>query len=132
MRVSFDESLPPIECSSVAEVNLILDRLDAQCGPNAPILVCIDTPTHRFDIGLGTDPTFVIVNTQPCDGEFWISRGDPAATGRQDFYGCGVHQQVDVRNLIPMTAAREALNMLMTSGQRWSGVHWEDWNRQPA
>src|SRR5262245_13972984 len=98
MEVAFAEDKPPIHCDSLADLDETLDGLHASCDRRTPILVCIDLPVHRVDIGLGTDPTVIVVNTQPCDGEYWISVGDEKAKGHADFFGCGNHQQFPRRH----------------------------------
>ena len=67
MDVAFAENKPPIHCDSLADLDETLDGLHASCDRRTPILVCIDLPEHRIDIGLGTDVTVVVVNTPPCD-----------------------------------------------------------------
>jgi hypothetical protein len=135
--VYFAENQPPIRCESVAELDAALDRLHWACEPSQPILVCIDLPQHRLDIGLGADPTFVIVNTQSCDGEYWITVADDAVAGVQirgsvDFFGCGNHQEMARRNLIPAGVARQVIRNFVVSGQRSASVFWEDWSGELA
>jgi hypothetical protein len=132
VEVHFADGKPPVHCDSLAELDAALDRLHRDCDPRYPILVCIDLPEQRLDIGLGADPTFVIVNTQPCDGEYWISVGDELASGDADFFGCGTHQQVARRHLIPFEPARSAVREFVRSGVRSPEVRWEDWAGRPA
>lgn len=135
MDVYFDERQPPVHCESLTELDATLDRLHRDT--LNPILVCIDMPEHRLDIGLGADPTFVIVNTQPCDGEYWITVADEALSGIEipgvaDFYGCGNHQQVARRNLIPIGTARQIVREFVATGQRSRSVFWHDWTGELA
>jgi len=132
LEVYFAEGKPPVHCQSLVELDAALDRLHRECDPRYPILVCIDLPEHRLDIGLGADPTFVIVNTQPCDGEYWISVGDERAEGYADFYGCGNHQQLARRHLVRLESAREAIREFVRSGRGAAEVAWEDWAGRPA
>lgn len=132
MEVYFAEGKPPARCESPAELDATLDRLHRECDPRHPILICIDLPDHRLDIGLGADPTFVIVNTQPCDGTYWISVGEDRAEGYVDIYGCGNHQQIARRHLIPLELARSAIREFLQSGIRMPGVRWEDQAGRPA
>ncbi len=132
MEVYFDDVKPPIHCDSTTELDTALDRLHLDCEPKYPILVCIDLPEHRLDIGLGADPTFLIVNTQPCDGEYWISVGDRRASGVGDFFGCGTHQQVERRHFIPFSLARQAIREFVQTKKRSALIQWEDWAGDPA
>jgi hypothetical protein len=126
LEVAFAENKPPINCDSIAALDEVLDRLHAGCEPGSPILVCIDLPGHRIDIGLGVDPTVIVVNTQPCDGEYWISVGDEKAVGDANFYGCGNHQQFARRHLIPVALARSAVREFIRTGVRSPDVRWAD------
>lgn|GEM_PF-4430339 len=132
MEVHFAEGKPPIHCDSLTELDAALDRLHRICDAEHPILVCIDLPAYRLDIGLGADPTFVIVNTQPCDGEYWISVGDERARGVAAFHGCGDYQEFDRRHLVPLELARSAIREFILSGIRTPAIHWEDWAGRPA
>jgi hypothetical protein len=132
LEVYFAEGEPPVHCESLAELEATLDLLHRDCEPRHPILVCIDLPRQRLDIGLGADPTFVIINTQPCDGEYWISVGDEVTSGYADFYGCGHHQQLARRHLIPLESARSAIRTFVQSGVRSPEVCWEDWAGRAA
>ena len=132
MEVYFSEGKPPIHCESLAELDATLDRLHRDSDSRCPILVCIDLPEHRLDVGLGADQTFVIVNTQPCDGEYWISVGNERAAGYADFYGCGNHQQLAQRHLIPVESARVFIREFIRSGHATPEVRWEDWAGRPA
>jgi hypothetical protein len=132
LEVFFGEGKPPIHCDSLAELDAALDRLHRDCDPRFPILVFIDLPEHRLDIGLGADSTFVILNTQPCDGEYWITIGDERAKGFVAFHGCGVYQEIARKHLIPLEAARSVVRQFIHSGIRSPGVRWVDWAGRPA
>jgi len=80
---------------------------------------------------LGSDPTFVIVNTQPCDGEYWISVGDELAKGFAAFQGCGDYQEIAQKHLIPLESARLAVREFVRSGVRSPEVSWVDWAGRP-
>jgi hypothetical protein len=127
LEVYFAEGKAPVHCESLADLDATLDRLHRECDPRYPILVCIDLPEHRLDIGLGADPTFVIVNTQPCDGEYWISVGDEGACGVAAFHGCGVYQEFARKHLVPLVLARAAIREFVCSGIRTPEIRWEDW-----
>jgi hypothetical protein len=126
MKITFNEDADPVECGSSTELDSVLDALHAAA--SLPILVCVDLPDHRLDIGLGMDPSFLIVNTQPCDGEYWSAVGDESASGAVDVFGCGNHQAVDSRNLIPLADARRALRAFVETGIKSPLLSWEDWS----
>jgi hypothetical protein len=128
MKVTFDEDAAPMECASLAELDSVLDAIHREA--SLPILVCVDLPEHRLDIGLGMDPSFLIVNTQPCDGEFWRALGDRQSGESVDVFGCGVHQQVDSQYLIPLADARRALRAFVETGTRSPLLSWADWSGQ--
>jgi hypothetical protein len=126
MKVTFDEDAAPIECATLAELDSVLDAVHAAA--SSPILVCVDLPEHRLDIGLGMDPSFLIVNTQPCDGEYWVALGDGPAGDELDVFGCGVHQTVNSQYLIPLSDTRRALRAFVETGIRSPLLSWEDWS----
>jgi hypothetical protein len=132
LEVHFASGQPPVHCESLADLDATLDRLHGECDPRYPILVCIALPEHRLDIGLGADPTFLIVNTQPCDGEYWISVGDERAEGHADFYGCGTHQQLARRHFIHLEMARQAIREFVRTGRVGPGIQWQDWAGRAA
>jgi hypothetical protein len=132
LDVYFAEDHPPIHCESLAELDATLDHLHQDCDPRYPILVCIDLPEQRLDIGFGADPTILIVNNQPCDGEYWISVGDDRAKGVAAFHGCGAYEEFQRRHLIPLESARSAIREFVRSGKRSREFCWEDYARRPA
>jgi hypothetical protein len=130
--VFFEEGKPPIVCRSLAEMDETLDRLHEECDPARPICVEVAIPGHRIDIGLGTDPTFICVQVEPCDGEHYLPTGDEAAEGWKDFYGCGNHTPFGRRNFVSLLMVRDALREFVEH-QRLSGViRWQDWAGRPA
>jgi hypothetical protein len=112
----------------LGELDSVLDAIHGAA--SVPILVCVDLPEHRLDIGLGMDPSFLTVNAHPCDGEFWTALGNGPAGESADVFGCGVHQQVDSQYLIPLADARCGLRAFVETGTRSPSLSWADWSGQ--
>jgi hypothetical protein len=109
-----------------------LDRLHGECRPGRPICVNVVVPGHWITVGLGADPTFVLESVEPCDGEWYISVGDDAAEGREDFYGCGNHTPFERRNFVPLAVARQAVREFAEHQRRTRLIRWQDWGGRPA
>ncbi len=86
--VYFDESKPPIRCRSLQEVDAALDKLHREVDPTkCPLAVAIKVFGHEIDMGLGADPTFLCLQIEPCDGEYYLPVGEEIETESQMFYG---------------------------------------------
>ena len=117
---------------SLAEMDAVLDRLHRECTPGHPICANVVIPGYWVTIGLGTDPTFVLVNVEPCDGEWYISVGDESAKGWADFFGCGNHTPFERRTFVPLSVARRAVREFVQQGRRATVIRWHDWAGRPA
>ena len=92
-----------------------------------PLGVSIVIPGYEVDMGLGTDRSFVCVQVEPCDGEFYLALGDPSATGEHVmFYGAGQDSYWAPKNLIPLATAREAVRYFVQHQRRWPQLRWQD------
>lgn len=126
IQVHYDDASPPLKCSSSVELDLLLDRLTADA--SLPILVDIRVPGFIVQIGLGLDPTFVIVNTgHENDGEYVVTVGDAKAEGMVEVYGCGTYSEMSRRNLVPHNMARDAVRHFVDSGVLSASVCWNNW-----
>jgi hypothetical protein len=130
--VYFAEEAPPIECRSLAEMDATLDNLHRKCLPGHPICVNVVVPGYWVTIGLGADPTFVIASVEPCDGRWYISRGDDAAEGRTDFYGCGNVKSIEQRAFVPLSLARQAVREFAEHQRRTGVILWHDRADRPV
>ena|SRR5258708_32044906 len=131
-EVHYGEEEQPILCRSVAEMEAILDCLHRECRPDRPICVNVVLPQYWITIGLGTDPTFVLVSVEPCDGEWYLSVGNQSAEGWKDFYGCGNHTPFERRNFVPLELARQAVREFVEHQRRSRIIRWQDCADQDA
>lgn len=113
------------------ELTEVLRRLH-DCDPEMPICVSVAIPHYQIHIGLGSDPTFLIVDVEPFDGEYYISVGETEAVGYKDFYGCGNHTPFDTRNFIPFEPALAAVCEFVADQKRSVNIAWENWDREPV
>jgi hypothetical protein len=132
IAVHFDEGRPPIVCRSVLEVDATLDRLHRDADPTCPLAVAIKVFGHEIDLGLGADPTFLCLQIQPCDGEYYIAVGEQTEGDPRVFYGAGQDSYWHPKNLVPMKAARSAVRFFIEQQQRSPDLRWQDWEGRDA
>jgi hypothetical protein len=130
--IYFAEDTPPIRCTSLGEMEAILRGLHGNCHPEKPICVVIEVPHYQINLGLGTDPTFVMIHVEPYDGEYYITVGDPEAGGDVGFHGCGNWTPFDCRSFIPFNDALAVVREFVRDQQRSARVRWENWNQEPV
>jgi hypothetical protein len=129
INVYYDECKPPIRCRSLQEVDTTLDRLHREADPTKdPLAVAIKVFGHEIDTGLGTDPTFLCLQIEPCDGECYLAVGEQTAGETRTFYGAGQDSYWHPKNLIPLEVARSAVRYFIQHQQRDPSVRWQDWN----
>ena len=126
--VYYDDRKPPIECSSLEEVDAVLDKLHQGVDPTkVPLMVAIKVFGHEIDMGLGTDPTFICLQIEPCDGEYYLAVGDQVKGERRMFYGAGQDSYWEPENLIPLESSRSAARHFIQHQLRSPDVRWQDW-----
>ena len=126
--VYYDERRPPIKCRSLAEVDDALDKLHREAAPaKDPLAIAIKVFGHEIDTGLGTDPTFLCLQIEPCDGEHYLAVGEQTEGESRMFYGAGQDNYWHVENLIPLQDARAAIRYFIEHQQRSPSVRWQDW-----
>jgi hypothetical protein len=77
IAVYFDEHEKPVTCRSLEEVDTLLDRLHREADPTeCSLAVAIKVFGHEIDMGLGTDQTFLCLQIEPCDGEYFLAVGE--------------------------------------------------------
>ncbi len=131
--VYYDEREPPIRCSSLQEVDAALDRLHRDVDPTkCPLAVAIKVFGHEIDIGLGADPTFLCLQIEPCDGEYYLPVGNDTEGESRMFYGAGQDSYWDPRSLIPLEMARSAARYFIEHQRRSPLVRWQDWEGRHA
>jgi hypothetical protein len=125
--VYYDESKPPIRCRSLQEVDATLDKLHREADPTKdPLAVAIKVFGHEIDTGLGTDPTFLCLQIEPCDGEYYLAVGEQTEGETRMFYGAGQDSYWQPKNLIPTEEARSAVRYFIEHQQRAPAVGWQD------
>jgi hypothetical protein len=88
--VFFDEREPPIRCRSLEEVGAALERLHRAADPaKCPLAVAIKVFGHAVCMGLGTNPTFLCLQIEPCDGEYYLAVREQTEGETRMFYGAG-------------------------------------------
>jgi hypothetical protein len=126
--VYYREQRPPIKCCSVAEVDAALDKLHREADPATyPLAVAIQVFGHQIAMGLGTDPTFLMVGMEPCDGEYYVAVGDQTEGETRMFYGAGQDSYWPPKNMIPLDAARSAARYFIEHQKRSPSLRWQDW-----
>lgn len=130
--VYFRDGKPPIVCHSVQEVDAALDRLHREADPKHPLAVAIKVFGHEIDLGLGADPTFLCLQIEPCDGEYYLAVGDQTEGGPRMFYGAGQDSYWHPKNLIPLESARSAVRFFIEHQRGSPAVRWQDWDGRDA
>lgn len=131
ISIHFDDAQPPIRCHSIQEVDATLDALHRNAlGKTPPLTVAIEVFGHEVDLGLGTDPTFLHLQIQPCDGEYYLAVGDLTEGEVKMFYGAGQDSYWEPKNLIPLELARSAARFFVEHQRRCPLVRWQDWKGQ--
>lgn len=129
--VFFAECNPPIRCRSLQEVDAALDKLHREADQSrCPLAVAIKVFGHEILTGLGTDPTFLYVQIEPCDGEYYLAVGEQTEGEPRMFYGAYQDSYCDPKNLIPLETARSAVRYFIEHQRRSPSVRWQDWNGQ--
>lgn len=128
-KLSVAENQPPFRVTSLPGLEARLRELHAACEPEQPICAQVDIPGYEICVGLGADPTFVMIHVEPYDGEFYISRGDTEAVGCVGFSGCGHWTPMDKRNFVPFADALHAVLEFVGTRQLSSSISWENWNQ---
>lgn len=131
--VYFAQGAPPIRCHSVAEMDGVLDRLQAaELDQKAadkvrcPLEVCIAFTGYEIVTGLGSAETFVMLGAEPYD-KWYVAVADEKADGDDKKMFYGVHQDTYwvPKHLIPVTAARDAVRYFVEHQQRSQALTWE-------
>jgi len=127
--IYFDEHKPPIRCRSLAEVDAALDKLHREAdASNAALAVAIKVFGHEIDTGLGAERTFLCLQIEPCDGEFYLAVGEQTEGETKMFYGAGQDSYWQPKNLVLLEAARSAVRYFIEHQKRSPCVRWQDGN----
>jgi hypothetical protein len=131
IRVFSDDTMPPIKCHSVAEMDAALDRLHAAAlhrelaGSGGPLSVLIAIPGYNIHTGLGSPESFVMLGAAPYD-EWYVAVGDEEAQGdKRMFFGVGQDSYWAPKHLIPLGVARDAVRYFVEHQQRSPALMWE-------
>src|SRR5262249_33885983 len=129
--VCFDERKPSITCKSIKQVDLALDNLHREVDPTkCPLCVSIAVFGHQVLTGLGVDQSFVCINIEPCDGEFYLTVGEQPAGEAKMFWGAAQDSYWNPKNLIPYKKARAAVRYFIKHQRRYPSVRWQDWSER--
>jgi hypothetical protein len=126
------ESKTPLLVHSIDEVDSTLEELQQQYLTKGPTSVVITEAEKDFELtdqiglGLGIDPTFVLIQIAPCDGEYYFAVGDELAKGSVEFFGAGEFIVVERRNFIPWPLVRQVVQEFLEHNRRTTLVRWED------
>jgi hypothetical protein len=131
--VHFAQGKPPIQCHTVAEMDVVLDRLHASSldrkstdNYGCPLSVSIAIPGYEIGTGLGSAEVFMTVNTDPFDDFLYVAVGDEAAKGDDKmFYGFHQDTYWEPKHLIPVATARDAIRYFVEHQQRSPKLKWE-------
>jgi hypothetical protein len=127
--VYYRDQQPPIKCCSITELDAVLDKLHREADPTThPLAVAIQLFGHQITMGLGTNPTFLVVAMAPCDGEYYVAVGDQTEGETLMFYGAGQDSYWPPKNMIPLDAARSAARYFVEHQKRSPSLRWQDWS----
>src|SRR5262245_57637111 len=133
-----ETDVEPIVFRSVDELDSTLERLQREYTTKGPTSVVISEAGKKFGtgdeigLGLGLDPTFVLIQIAPCDGEYYFSVGDDAAAGSVEFFGAREIIVVDRLHFVPWQMVRVAIREFLEYGRRTKLLRWQDSFGQPA
>jgi len=127
IAIYFDEAQPPIVRDSLDQVEAELDRLHQRaCTQTIPLAAAIKVFGHEIDFGLGTVLTFLCLQIDPCDGEYYLAVGTQEEGECQMFYGAGQDSYWEPKNLIPIEDARMAIRYFIEHRRRHPSLRWQD------
>ena len=124
----------PITCQSLDDLIVTLDDLQRAYLSKSPTSVGISEAEKAFGegdiigVGIGIDPTYVVINIKPCDGEFYQSAGDPRAAGTMQLGGFCEPVYMDRNCFVPWPLALQAVREFVEFGRRTASICWHDWS----
>jgi hypothetical protein len=136
IEIYFAEQTAPIVCHSVTEVDIALDRLDAetrarlqQPDSGHPLAITVVIPGFQVYMGLGASRSYICIAVEPCDGEYYTAVGDATASGESHmYYGSGQDSYWAPKNLLPPPVVRAALRYFLEHQRRPPELRWQDWD----
>jgi hypothetical protein len=124
-------------CYSLDELDSTIEQLQRELIAEGPTSVVISEAGDarlgdEIGLGLGIDPTFVLIQIAPCDGEYYISAGNADSVGNVEFFGARELIVVDRRHFVPWRVVRGAVREFLEHGRFTKMVRWLDCHGQPA
>lgn len=116
------------EVDSPADLETLLDQIAAECElEEKPLLVSVNLPDGTsLAAGLGRQESVLNFVSASADPPSFTSSG---TNSRDDkvvhFYYQGSWTEFPVKNLIPLSQAREAVRLFAKDGRRPQNVEWE-------
>ncbi len=110
----------------------VLHEIGRNCDRDRPLCATVEIPHYLLHVGLGADPTFVMVQVEPFDGEYYLSVGDAGATDSVGFGGCGNWTPFHRRNFVPFAEAMRAVREFVRDQRRTENIRWENGEGMPA
>jgi len=109
--------------SSPAELDSIVSNLEVSSSP----IFTVEHNDSQATVGLSSAGWFIQVAPLSGDPPYFVTVGNPSATGVATFFLHGVHHtEIPRRNLISSDAARQVLSEFALSGSRSTMVSWEE------
>lgn len=124
-----DPQLVQASVTDVAELERLLDQLDAQAAATQPFIAEFVTSNGaRLGVGLGASAGSVLSFKRSHDPPYYVSAGRPESAGDDDigFYYQGHRSEFSEEALVPMKLARLALERFLATGERPEVVDWEE------
>jgi hypothetical protein len=104
-----------------------LNRIAEMTQPDRPTIVHICAHGHEVLVGLGGDTSFVQFGPESGRPPYFVTVGDELAEGVASFHLDGVHPtDIPRRCLVPSAEARHIVREFIATGQRPTGVMWEE------
>ncbi len=127
IEIFYNEDIPPVICYSISEVDTILDKLEKELASNIPLAVAIRISEFEIDFGLGSESTFLCIQVEPFDGEYYLALGNEKNGDPKMFFGAGQDSYWYPKNLIPTEKVRKAVRYFIHNQKRSPDLNWENW-----
>jgi immunity protein Imm1 of predicted polymorphic toxin system len=128
LHVEYGESAEQTTVDSVADLDALLDRLDAEAKERRrPALVTLfDDARHYLAVGVGGDQSVLSWDVGTDDSESVWSRGSRREEGEVAFAFSNQFSFFPISALIDSTLAREAARQFFLTRQRPTLTEWQE------
>jgi hypothetical protein len=126
VEVIFAEDEEPAVVSTVAELDIILDRITAEVSLDAPPLVALDMPARERSMMIGVRGVVGILNfLDLATGAGYASKGPSASAPTPPYFYCDRWTGITAGAEIPIDQVRAAAREFLATGERPTCVEWQ-------